>query len=93
MALSVIHGDTIDGDVDTCAIRSAYTKCRITDSRPRIRGGECGRSHTQQVRDILSEVHLFKFGFAYIGKCYGSFCCSTGGYYLHLLQVDYFQTV
>lgn len=93
VAFGIVHRDAVYSDIDTRAVSASYTKSRIADARSRIRCGQRGRSHAQQVGNILPEVHFFKFGFAYIGKCYGSFCCSTCGYYLHFLQVDYFQTI
>ena len=93
MAFGVIHRYPVHGDVDACTIGSAYTEGCVTDTGSRIRCGQGRRSHAQQVRNILSEVYFFKFCFSYIGECHRCFCCGTCRYYLHFLQVNYFQTV
>ena len=93
MAFGIVHRNAVGGDVDTCPVRSAHTQGGIADACSGITGGQCRRCHTEQIRDILPEVLLFEFLFRHVGKCYGSLRSGTCGYYLHLLQVYYFQAV
>ena len=87
VALGIVDGNTVGGDVDACSVRTAHSQCRITDAGSGVTGGDGGRCHAQQVRQVLAEVLLFELVFVDVGKRHRGSPCGTCGDNLYFLQV------
>ena len=93
VALRIVDGNTVSGDVDACAICSADSQRGVTHPGTGIAGSNGGGCHTQQIRQVLSEILFFQLFFAYIGECHRCAVCGTCGDDFHFLQVYHPQAV